>query len=308
MKTIFQNHVSAEFSGPDRSLVASAVKKYCLIACLCMLAFVLAAHPQTMARIMAEGGAVTAAAFVALGWPLLWKRPAGNMAGLIAFVGCDGTGKSTLSEDVRQTLSGERDAAICYLGLGSGELGNRIKRLPLIGAAIERRLSRKAKQARDKDAKIPGLATALVIYGFSLLRLRRFRRMLALREAGRLVLTDRYPQTEVAGFYDGPGLAAARAEGWAVAALARKEREIYEWMASYRPDLVIRLNIDPATAHARKPDHDLQLLARKADATAKLRFSGAPIVDIDSTQPYAYVRDAVLRVISGALKDDRRLP
>ncbi|HMI18535.1 MAG TPA: hypothetical protein VK533_03220, partial [Sphingomonas sp.] len=126
------------------------------------------------------------------------------LAPLIAIVGCDGSGKSTLSTDMRDVLGEHRNAEVCYLGLGSGELGNRISRWPLIGPAIERKLARKAQQTRSKEKTIPGLFTALVVYGFSLLRLRRFRHVLALRRRGVTVITDRYPQTEVVGFYDGP--------------------------------------------------------------------------------------------------------
>ena len=135
------------------------------------------------------------------------------LAPLIAIVGCDGSGKSTLAADLAATLGIDRRVAIGYLGLGSGTIGARIATVPLIGARIERSLAGRARQSRTKGERIPGLATASVIYGFSLLRRRRFRRILKLREAGVIVITDRYPQIEVPGFYDGPGLSAARAGG-----------------------------------------------------------------------------------------------
>lgn len=210
------------------------------------------------------------------------------MAPLIAVIGCDGSGKSTLSADllvwVRETYG---PAETTYLGLRSGVMGNKIKAWPLIGPPLERLLSRKAGQARTQGEKIPGLATALVIYAFSLLRKRRFEKMLDLRRQGTIVVTDRYPQFEVPGFYDGPGLSAARAEGFLVSALARQEREIYEWMASFVPDLVIRLNVDLQTAYARKPDHKYESLKAKVAVTPRLKFNGAKIVDLDATIPYA---------------------
>lgn len=235
-------------------------------------------------------------------WPVLdeeiYSLP---MAQLIAVVGCDGSGKSTLSADLYEQLHHERAVELCYLGLGSGALGERIKGWPFVGRQIERALSKKAKQTRTRGEKIPGLVTALVVYWFSLTRLRRFRAMLKLRRAGVTVITDRYPQTEIAGFYDGPGLSAATAGGWAVAALARQERRIYDWMASVRPDVVIRLNVDADTAHARKPDHGYELLRQKVEATSQLRFGGAPIVDLDSNDPYPVVRAAVARIVGRTL-------
>ncbi|WP_198350882.1 nucleoside/nucleotide kinase family protein [Flavisphingomonas formosensis] len=222
------------------------------------------------------------------------------LAPLIAIVGCDGSGKSTLSADMLARLGDKGRVASCYLGLGSGDLGERIKRWPLVGRAVEARLARKAAQARSAEARIPGLPTALVIFGFSLLRRRRFKKMLALRRQGVAVITDRYPQIEVPGFYDGPGLSAAKPGNAFIAWLARRERRMYEWMASFRPDVVIRLNIDLETAHLRKPDHKLASLAAKVEVTPKLRFNGAPIVDLDSRRPYAEMRDAAMRVASSA--------
>lgn len=211
-----------------------------------------------------------------------------GLAPLIAVIGCDGSGKSALSVDLLRWIQQEFGPAEShYLGLGSGQIGNRIKTWPLIGSAIERALSKRAGQARTKGSKIPGLATALVIYGFSLVRKRRFQRVLSLRRQGFIVVTDRYPQVEVPGFYDGPGLSAARPDSKLVAALAARERAIYEWMASFVPSLVIRLNVDVETAFARKPDHAIELLEAKVAVTPLLKFNGARIVDIDATMPYA---------------------
>lgn len=223
------------------------------------------------------------------------------MAPLIAIVGCDGSGKSTLAADLCRELAADGPVANAYLGLGSGTLGLRIRGLPFVGPAIEHRLSSKAKRTRTEGERIPGLATALVVYGFSLVRRRRFAGVLAQRRAGVTVITDRYPQVDVPGFYDGPGLSAATAGSAAVARLAARERAMYADMASHRPTLVIRLDVDLATAHARKPDHDPALLALKIAVTPRLTFAGAPLVAIDARQPYATVREQALAAVRLAL-------
>jgi thymidylate kinase len=225
-------------------------------------------------------------------------RPMGK---LVAFVGCDGSGKSTLTGDLARQLGDLAAVRICYLGLGSGALGERIKRAPIVGSALERRLARKASQSRAAGGRIPGLPTATVIYLFSLLRLRRFKKMLRLRQHGFVVLTDRYPQTECPGFYDGPGLAAAAAGSWAVAKLVERERRIYAWMTAFRPDMVVRLNVDADTALARKPEHRPDLIRRKVAITPKLRFAGAPIVDLDATLPYPAVHALADRIVRRTL-------
>lgn len=210
-----------------------------------------------------------------------------DLAPLIAVIGCDGSGKSTLAADVLAHVQRSRRADTIYLGLGSGAMGNRIKAWPLIGPLLERALTTRANQARDPKGKIPGLATAIVLYRLSLRRKAQFDRLLKLRRQGITVVTDRYPQIEVPGFYDGPGLSSARAEGWLVRKLAARERATYQWMASFVPTLVIRLNIDAETALARKPDHARDLIERKVAATPILTFNGAPMIDLDATMDYA---------------------
>lgn len=278
-------------------------RKYGIVAALLLIAAILAGIGSGSAilhGVLPSMLVIVALAIIPL-WPLPGQDTGKPMAPLIAFVGCDGSGKSTLSTDILAEVAHDRPVQLAYLGLGSGALGERIKALPLIGRLAERKLAGKAGQTRTKGQKIPGLPTAIVVYLFSLARLRRFRRMLAMRRAGIAVITDRYPQIEVPGFYDGPGLSAARPDSPIVAAIVRQERRLYDWMAGFRPDVVIRLNIDIETASARKPDHDYDLLRRKIEVTPLLRFSGAPIVDLDSRRPYPEVRAAAMRTVGSAL-------
>ena len=238
---------------------------------------------------------------ISLFWPSLdYGLVNARMEGLVAFVGCDGSGKSTVTHDLEMSLSATMPVRVSYLGLGSGAIGERIKALPIVGAILERKLARKASQARTPGQKIPGLATALVIYLFSVVRLRRFKRMLRLRRDGFAVLTDRYPQTEFPGTYDGPGLSAGMAGSWAVSVLARQERRLYAWMTAFRPDVIVRLNVDVATAMARKPDHRPDLLVEKVKITPQLRFGGAPIVDLDATRPYSEIRSTASQIAQHA--------
>ena len=288
---------------------APAIRKYGLVAVPCVAAIALIALPATPTpwAVAAAILLLALAGGIAFAFPVLGRDDGAPMAPLIALVGCDGSGKSTLSGDLLAELSADHRIALCYLGLGSGALGERIKRWPLIGRWLERRIARRAGQTRTPGGTIPGLGTAIIVYLFSIMRLRRFRRVLAMRRRGIAVITDRYPQTEVAGFYDGPGLSAGLPGSRAVGALARRERRLYEWMAGFVPDVVIRLNIDLETAFARKPDHGYELLRRKVEATPTLRFNGAPIVDLDSRDPYDSVRAAAGRIVRRTIDAAPRL-
>ena len=213
-----------------------------------------------------------------------------TLSPLIAIIGCDGSGKSTVSEEILNWVQGYGPAVAAHLGKQSGNIGRAIAQLPLIGSLLDKFIARKTDSTRaQREKKTPGLLVALIIYAFSIRRLRRFKRMMAQRHQGLIIVTDRYPQLEFPGAYDGTGLSVAAPGNWFVRWLARRERVLYEWMTSYRPDLVIRLNVDLDTACARKPDHRRELLRDKVAITPQLTFNGAPIVEIDSTQPLAQV-------------------
>lgn len=228
------------------------------------------------------------------------------LAGVIAVIGCDGSGKSTLTTDLITRLHGKGPIELLYLGQSSGNIATWIRGLPVIGAPLGRYLVRKAERAHSKKTATPDTATTLVIHLLSLWRALKFRRMLALCRRGVVVITDRYPQAEVPGFYfDGPGLTAAGAESWLVRKLAARELRLYQWMASHVPTLVIRLNIDAATAHARKPDHKLAMLHEKVAVLSTLHFNGAHILDLDGRAPYTQVLNTALGAINAAIKAPR---
>jgi hypothetical protein len=81
-------------------------------------------------------------------------------------------------------------------------------------------------------------------------------------------------------------------------------------MTSYRPNLVIRLNVDLDTACARKPDHVRRKLQKKIEVVPLLKFNGAPIVEIDSIQPLEQVlaeaREAVTCFLTQRGEGERR--
>lgn len=226
-----------------------------------------------------------------------------DLAPLIAIIGADGSGKTTLANDLAADLARERPARYVYLGLGSGVIGHKIAELPLIGRLASARIEKRAGRARDPKDKIPGPVTALVVYFFSTRRMKRFRAMMDLRCAGTVVITDRYPQLEMAGFYDGPGLSTARAESAFVRWLAKREAKLYAEMVRNKPTLVLRLNIDADTALARKPEHGRELVEKKIAITPLLTFGGARIEDIDATMDYPAERALARRLIDQVLAD-----
>lgn len=227
------------------------------------------------------------------------QPPAGVV---VAVVGCDGSGKTRLAKDIAAALQRTRPTERRYMGLVSGESGDKIKQWPLIGVALEHYLAIKVRRAQDMKKKLPGTMTALVMYLFSLWRVRQLRRLKERADSGILMIAERYPQAEIPGFhYDGPGLSVDRARTRAARWLARREQALYDRMARQRPWLVIRLAIDADTAFARKPDHPIEELRDKTQAMPLITYGGAPIVEVDATQPYDDVLADALRAIEGGI-------
>ncbi|WP_312158422.1 hypothetical protein [Pantoea piersonii] len=221
------------------------------------------------------------------------------ISGLIAVVGSDGSGKSTLTIELVKKLQKKWVTERRYLGLISGEQGDQIKRLPVLGVWLERRLAAKSDKTQRMSNKSPALWAALIMYGFSLWRASNLRKVLRLAESGVLVISDRYPQAEISGFYfDGPGIGVKRAKNKLIKCLAESEHRLYQEMARYRPELIIRLDIDVDTAYSRKPDHSYEELQDKVSSMAKIRYNGARILEIDSRSPQEEVLDKAMEAIS----------
>lgn len=95
---------------------------------------------------------------------------------VIAIVGCDGSGKSTLTASLVNELAARMPTEHIYLGQSSGRIGEWISQLPVIGAPFGRYLRSKAAHVHEKPSTPPGNITALVIYLLSCWRAYKFRK------------------------------------------------------------------------------------------------------------------------------------
>ena len=224
---------------------------------------------------------------------------------LIAIIGCDGSGKSTVSKELATWISGYGPVAIVHLGKQQGNMGRWFSGLPLVGRWFESLIGRKETAVRKSRGKnrAPDMLTAAVMYAFTLRRVRRYKRMMALRRQGLIIIADRYPQLDIPSASDGPDLSVDAQGNRFVRWLAQREQAYFEWMTSYRPDLVIRLNVDLDTACARKPDHRREALKRKLEVIERLTHKGAPIIEIDALQPLKVVLAAAKAAVNDTLAE-----
>lgn len=246
-------------------------------------------HRLPWAQARSRGALLNARAAAAKEWRKLrpatvtGKRAAGHGV-VVAFIGSDGSGKSTLTAEIRKWLRYKLDVHGYYMGSGDGS--------PRLLDRLRHKLKAKSKKA--KAPKPEGAARRPKQHAFldRLVALHQLpavgakRRDLTaarrLAAGGSMVVLDRFPQSEVNGIYDGPRLQEGRSFTWA----ARAEKKGYDRLAALKPDLLIKLVVSPEVAHARKPDHSLATIARKCNLTRDLRFDGIEVVAIDADQPF----------------------
>ncbi|WP_241606717.1 thymidylate kinase [Rosenbergiella epipactidis] len=209
---------------------------------------------------------------------------------VIAVIGSDGSGKSTVCEHLVGTLSDYGTTSYVHLGKQAGNVGRAAANLPLIGRSVGNKIEKtRVKVNKTHHTTLSGLVVGI----FLVRRVRRFRNMLKLRKQGHIILADRYPHLQVPGAYDSLTLPTTPSKNPLINWIAKREFNAFSWMTQHRPDLVIKLNVSLDVACARKPDHRRDALKKKIDITPKLDFGGKKIINIDADQPLEQVLSQV---------------
>lgn len=222
---------------------------------------------------------------------------------VVAFLGCDGSGKSTLAQATAAWLSWKLDVVPIYFGSGSRPgslLREPLRLLKSLRQAQARRQSSRTRPNRDGSGRgLRGVRDTW--WTLALARERRDRLVQArrARNLGMVVICDRFPQSQVLGFNDGPRLGGWREHSSPILrTLAQRELATYRATAWCPPDLVLKLYVAADVAARRKPEMAPEWIARRAEAIRGLRFPPATrVVDIDANQPLEQVLLQVKRAI-----------
>ncbi|HVR31610.1 MAG TPA: hypothetical protein VMS74_02770 [Acidimicrobiia bacterium] len=215
---------------------------------------------------------------------------------IVAVVGGDGSGKSSLVESLVETLSSVLDVRRIHLGKPPRGLLNRVVTRPLRIARNRGWFEATRLPAWSEFTEHPG--TVYALWHWLIARDRHRAYLRARRAAGKgvLVVSDRFPLAGVASM-DGsrlahlphhPGRRLARQ-------LARAEAMLYRRIRP--PDLVLVLRVSPEVAVQRRSDQDTEFVARRAQEVWDADWSGPEFEVLDASASAQEVADAALQAI-----------
>ncbi len=245
------------------------------------------------------------------------KHVIGHRAPIIAIVGSDGAGKSTVTANLLKWLSWKADVTMVYFGTNHRwfrQLRKAVLHIKPSGKGVQSvsHQDRQFTTITHSRSLFPLWLQGIKWAVMARMRLHLQRKAQRLSRNGTIILADRYPQTEVKGTYDGPSRLDIVGLGVLGRLLQRYEHRVYKKLTSTQPDLVIKLIAPLEVALERKPDHDPDAIAAKVELTRSIMFGGAPIVEIDAAKPLdevlTEVRRHVWSVIRVTAEEKRALP
>jgi thymidylate kinase len=241
---------------------------------------------------------------------LRFESPRGGV--IIAFLGADGSGKSTVTSAIGSWLGWKLEVLPLYFGYGDGPVSltrrplRLIQRLYARGRVAGRRPDREPLGSSSNASSEAGWlavpkAVWRALYAWSIVaeKRSRIRQAQRARHLGWVVVADRYPQSQVMALSDGPLLATWSAHRWSVLrAIADWELAAYQAMEMVAPDLVLKLHVSPAVSASRKQDGSIDALRRRTDVVRRVRFPATTrVVDIDADLPLERVLLQVKRAV-----------
>ena len=236
--------------------------------------------------------------------------PSGGCA--VAFLGCDGAGKSTTIQYVKKEFGKKLDVKNVYLGSGDGSSSLLRKPMKLVaqkvggkglGHAVEKEYAESATGKKKVSLKSRLYSIAKVIWADTLAneKKKKLKQITKARNNGMLVLIDRYPQTEIAGYSDGPLLTKYLKNGHGfLYRKAKKELAIYQMAYTNPPDLTLKLMVPTEVAIARKPEMTAEEIDNKKAAVMKMNTSvNSAVIDtsVELTKSLGEVMNEIWKII-----------
>lgn len=207
--------------------------------------------------------------------PLIVRRRTPSSGGMIiVLIGIDGSGKSTLAEELRKWLAWKIDVVKVYFGTGKNVALFLRKLLSIYKTVNYKFLNKRIDEKTSQDYMF-NLLYAFFAIRTAMIKLNTAVRINRAASNGMVVICDRYPQAQSHGYNDGLLLAKKNYEESSLRYLSSLEKDIYNKIHLFRPQLMIYLKISAEKAHERKSEMPYELLSKKAKAIEELSKDNA---------------------------------
>ena len=227
--------------------------------------------------------------------------PAGGL--VVAVLGCDGAGKSTTIKYVKKEFGKKIDIVSIYFGSGDGSSSLLRKPMKLVakkvgGKGVGHSVEKEYEEHKKVSFKSRMYSLAKIIWAVTLAneKKKKQRQMVKARNNGMLVITDRYPQSDMAGASDGPLLSRYSNSKGLTKKISDWELKIYESFKVNSPDIAVKLVVPTEVAIERKPEMTKEEIEKKKSIVLGMDISEHTEV-IDTSRPFEITRAEVMKAI-----------
>lgn len=213
--------------------------------------------------------------------PIMSKKvPASGKGLTIAFIGQDGAGKSTMTEEIEKWLSWKMDVNRYYLGSGDHY------------QSWQRTLQEKLP--KKKDFLLTFITAMLSLSKYKNLAkyiLKTIKKSESYKAKGGIALFDRYPQMKYPGINDGPKIRELVNKTnnplmrRIINLYADVEEKYLRRAVDVSPDIIFKLVLPVEESIKRKPQESLETIKKKHEIINGLEFQ-TPTYEIDATMDY----------------------
>ena len=231
-------------------------------------------------------------------WIKLDRKQMSKGGTTIAFVGADGSGKTSLIKDIIPWLEWKLEVVMFYMGSKKPSNLTRLAKWLFVNAnRIHKIFNILVFWNNSLTTKHHSSFVCFFEYLFMIAlgkdRKDRYYKGFRAAASGSITIFDRFPLPEVYEQMDGPSR--GKKDGHLFRGLREIEKRQYS--AIKRPDHIIMLHINPETSISRKPDHDFDMIRAKSKSLEKFFYNNLNITHLDANNPYSIVLSDVKKTI-----------